>query len=158
MKGITPFGIYTCRPEESRAFYRSILGIERIWSMTTPAVETASGSPASHPEHRRPADTSSWKASSAEEDALDFGVVLRLESPRLELFASEVRLLDRRVNDRVRGQYQLVLYPGDLRNAARQLEEAGIEFRTDYAGRLYFEDLNGIQWEMRETPAGVGLT
>lgn len=128
MKGITPFGIYTCKPEESRAFYRSILGIERIWSMTTPA------------------------------DTLDSGVVLRLESPRLELFASEVRLLDRRVNDRVRGQYQLVLYPGDLRNAARQLEEAGIEFRTDYAGRLSFEDLNGLQWEMRETPGDAGLT
>ncbi|HNV68388.1 MAG TPA: VOC family protein [Candidatus Ozemobacteraceae bacterium] len=129
MKGITPFGIYTNHPEESRNFYRSVLGIERIWSM-----------------------------SAAEQAAERSGVVLRLESPRLELFASELRLTDRRVNDRVPGLCQLVLYPGDLLRAAQTLEKAGVDYRADYTGRLYFEDLNGIQWEMRETPGTAGLT
>lgn len=127
MKGITPFGIYTDQPAESRVFYRSVLGIERIWSMPASA-RTASG------------------------------VVLRLESPRLELFASELHLTDRQVNDRLPGRLQLVLYPDDMRRAVQSLEQAGIDFRSDYAGRLYFEDLNGVQWEIREMPGAAVLS
>ncbi len=129
MKGITPFGIYTDQPDESRAFYRSVLGIERVWSMR-PTAETQA----------------------------EPGVVLRLESPRLELFASELHLTDRQVNDRVPGRCQLVLYPDDMTRAAQTLEKAGIDFRSDYAGRLYFEDLNGVQWEIREMPGAAALS
>ena len=122
MIGITPVGIFSSTPEESRAFYRNVLGCERV--QVLPA-----GPPGSPQE-------------------ID-GRIVRLERPQVELLSTEYKLLDRQVNQLIHKDHRLILRPRNLGELLNRLQAAGIEPAEHSRGGLIFEDLNGVTWEIR---------
>ncbi|HOY67710.1 MAG TPA: hypothetical protein PLP29_12545 [Candidatus Ozemobacteraceae bacterium] len=123
MIDVTPLGILTDQPESSRQFYRTVLGIERIQSCTLP---TQNGAPAP--------------------------TLLRLESPQVEVFSSETRLLERTTNAVIGIEHRLLLKPRDPLGLLSRLETAGIALLDRHGATATFEDLNGIRWELRGLP------
>jgi catechol 2,3-dioxygenase-like lactoylglutathione lyase family enzyme len=119
MQGVTPVGIISQKPLESREFYRQVLGIERVMTLRRLAEEGMNGT------------------------------VLRLESPQIEILATEFRLLDRVVNQPLPRDHRIILRPRDMGALVQRLRQAGIEPVTNPSGGMLFEDLNGISWEIR---------
>ena len=120
MTGVTPIGILTEKPLESKIFYGETMGIEKI--MAVKHIDTVNGLP---------------------------GTVLRLESPQIELFSTELRVLDRRVNRAIRHDHRIILHPRDSASLLIRLDRLGIEPEVLWGGSLLFDDLNGITWEIR---------
>ncbi|HEY9069459.1 MAG TPA: VOC family protein [Candidatus Ozemobacteraceae bacterium] len=123
MIDVTPLGILTEQPESSRQFYRTVLGIERVQTCTLP-----------------PADGAGPQA------------LLRLESPQIEVFSSETRLLERTTNAVIGVEHRLLLKPRDPQGLIARLESAGIALTDRHGASAAFEDLNGIRWELRGLP------
>jgi len=121
MVGVTPVGIITNCPNESRKFYKEVMGVDRV----------------------------QFLKKIVSEDVETENFLLRLESPQLEILSIETRLLDRAVNRVVRKDYSLHFHPKDLKELLRNLNKEKIETRIDDKGNLSFEDLNGIHWEIR---------
>ena len=120
MTGVTPVGIITEKPLESRAFYARTLGIERVMTLRH-----------------------------IDEDEGMAGTVLRLESPQIELLSTELRILDRRINQAIRRDHRIILRPRDMGGLLNRLTTAGIEPESLPTGGLTFDDLNGISWEIK---------
>ena len=121
MIGVTPVGIFSVKPDESREFYAKTLGCERVQIIIN---------------------------RNNTEDSLS-GKVLRIESTQVELFSTEYKLLDRSINQVVRKDHHLVLRPRNLGTLLNRLQAAGIEPQENPRGGLMFEDLNGVTWEIK---------
>ncbi|HNW33576.1 MAG TPA: VOC family protein [Candidatus Ozemobacteraceae bacterium] len=119
MIGVTPLGILTDKPGPSRQFYKQILGIERVQTC----------SEMTSPEAR--------------------GTLMRLESPQVEVFATETRLLDRTENTVISAEHRLIMRPRDPQALVERLAVAGINISRTSGGSASFEDMNGINWEIR---------
>jgi catechol 2,3-dioxygenase-like lactoylglutathione lyase family enzyme len=119
MTGVTPIGIITSLPAESRQFYREVLGVDRVQFVKE-----------------------------LNNDGLE-GMLIRLESPWLEVFSTETRLMDRTTNRVVRRDFSLQIHPVDVENLLVRLEKANVAVRRDARGTIRFEDFNGISWEVR---------
>ncbi len=122
MVGVTPVGVLTDRPSESKRFYKEVLGVDRVQFLKK--VPSPDGG-----------ETES--------------VLLRLESPHLEVFSVETRVMDRSVNKIVRRDYSLMFHPADFKNLLHKLNVEKIETKMDDRGHLHFEDINGIGWEVK---------
>ncbi len=119
MMGVTPVGILTNDPAGSRDFYSRVLGIERVLTLR----EVVSD---------------------------DFeGVLMRIESPQVEVLSTEVRLLDRAVNQTVRHDHRIIFRPNDFGGLVARLSAAGIPLRYSGTGVLNFKDINGISWDVK---------
>ncbi|MBF0501665.1 MAG: hypothetical protein HQM09_16115 [Candidatus Riflebacteria bacterium] len=118
MIGVTPVGIFTYLPVESRSFYRGILGLEQVYNLRE--VEAEDGK----------------------------GCILRLESPQIEVFSVEMRECDAKHNNMLRGDTKLIIHPYDFAYLNLRLLDGGVILSTGPKGSLRFEDLNGISWEV----------
>lgn len=123
MIGVTPVGIITKTLAESKKFYREILGIERI-QVVKPI----------------------------QFDEME-GVLIRLESPELEVFSVETRLLDRALNKIIRRDFSLQYHPRNPAQFLQKLAKENIELRKDEKGKVAFSDLNGVNWEIYPEPS-----
>lgn len=119
MTDVTPLGIITDKVEESCAFYKNVMGIERVVRLGSKLTEGAS-------------DT-----------------VLKLESPDIEVISTQLRIGDRSVNRMIRRDHRLILRPRDLGSLLNKLSKLGIEPASNPSGGMMFEDINGINWELR---------
>lgn len=126
MIGVTPVGIFTYLPEESRRFYRGVLGVEQVYPL-------------------RSIDAPQGK-----------GTVLRLESPQIELFTVETRHLDTPPSSDAgalcgsrapMNDSRLILHPQDLTALQQRLVKHGVTVKNGVRNGFKFEDLNGITWE-----------
>ncbi len=125
MVGVTPVGIVTSKPEESRQFYGRTMGIERVQVLRRLFMEGMEG------------------------------VVMRLESPNLELLETETKVLERSVNQTVRCEYRMILRPRDIGGVLHRLAQEGITPQTSRYGSFVFDDLNGISWEIKSGLSGM---
>ena len=126
MIGVTPVGIFTYLPEESRRFYHGVLGVEQVYPL-------------------RSIDAPEGKAT-----------VLRLESPQIEVFSVETRHLDAAPTPTTSAlcgsrapmnDSRLILHPNDLAGLQKRLVKHGVTIRNGVRNGFRFEDLNGITWD-----------
>ena len=122
MIGVTPVGIITTLPSESRRFYRDILGVERVQMVR-----------------------------SVESDGME-GMLLRLESPYLEVFSIETRLQGQNCNRIINRDFALQLRPPNVKKVLYRLDQEDVKTRTDAKGTIRFADVNGIAWEIPSEP------
>lgn len=125
MIGVTPVGILTSQPEASQKFYHEVMGVDRVQQVKR-MDQDVSGDP---------------------------NVLMKLESPCLEVFAIETRLMDRQSNRVIRRDYSLLLHPKDTHSLLEKLASENIECQVSEKGKMVFEDLNGITWEIRPEKA-----
>lgn len=123
MIGVTPVGVFTYLPEESRRFYHGVLGVEKVCPLQS--IEAAEGR----------------------------ATVLRLESPQIEVFSVEIRNLEDsptrgRLNDS-----RLILRSPDLADLQQRLISYGVAIGEAVRKGFRFEDLNGITWEASPEPS-----
>jgi|GEM_PF-1279565 len=116
MTGVTPIGIITNQPDESRRFYKETMGLERVQTLREIVGENV------------------------------HGVLMRLESPQIELLSTEIRILDRDVNQSVGKDNRIIIKPRNFSGFATRLSKAGICPQSQTKGGYTFEDLNGISW------------
>jgi len=119
MIGVTPLGILTDKPGPSREFYRQVLGIERV--QTCPELRSLEAR----------------------------GTLMRLESPQVEVFATETRLLERTEKTLISSEHRLIMRPRNPQSLVERLTVAGIDITLTARGFASFEDMNGISWEIR---------
>jgi len=126
MIGVTPVGIVTYLPEESRRFYHGVLGVEQVYPL-------------------RSIDAPQGRAT-----------VLRLESPQIEVFSVETRQLDATPapnggalcgSRAPMTDSRLILHPNDPAALQQRLVKHGVTIRNGIRTGFRFEDLNGITWE-----------
>ncbi|NLI79675.1 MAG: hypothetical protein GX442_24930 [Candidatus Riflebacteria bacterium] len=119
MVGVTPVGVITDKPAESRHFYGTVMGIERVQTLRRLFMENMEG------------------------------VILRLESPAIEVLETETKVLERPVNQTVRREFRMIMRPRDIGGVLFRLAKEGITPQTSPYGSFVFDDLNGISWEIK---------
>jgi len=119
MIGVTPVGVLTEIPAESRRFYREVLGIEKVQSIRDVTTDDVAGT------------------------------LLRLESPQIEVFSTETRYVDRSSQPVIRRDYYLQLRPKSMRELLNGLQTENVEVKADFRGNLRFQDINGLHWEIK---------
>lgn len=125
MIGVTPVGIITSKLAESRHFYSGVMGIERVQVLRKLLGE-----------------------------GMD-GVVMRLESPQLEILETEMKVVERPVNQPTRRDFRMIMRPRDIGGLLFRLAQEGITPQTSQYGSFVFDDLNGISWEIKSGLAGM---
>ncbi|MBF0543128.1 MAG: hypothetical protein HQM08_01780 [Candidatus Riflebacteria bacterium] len=121
MLGVTPVGIYTDSPIESRRFYMQTLGLEQVY----PVGE----------KNRNAAE----------------GTVLKLESPQLEVMTVQTKLVKHGNPVTISENSRLILHPNDAEKLFEKLVNNGIEIAIGTSGLYSFTDLNGIVWEISKS-------
>jgi hypothetical protein len=119
MIGVTPVGVLTEIPAESRRFYREVLGIEKVQSIREIHTDDITGT------------------------------LLRLESPQIEVFSTETRYVDRASQPVIRRDYFLQFRPKSMRELLAGLQKECVEVKADFRGNLRFQDINGLNWEIK---------
>ncbi|MBF0407727.1 MAG: VOC family protein [Candidatus Riflebacteria bacterium] len=120
MLGVTPVGILTDSPVESRCFYTKTLGLEQVYPLSHINTDTE----------------------------ITPEVVLRLESPQIELMTVQTKLFRKNGPVTVNENTRLIIHSRDTGKLLERLTLYGTELERTTRGNFSFTDLNGINWEI----------
>lgn len=146
---VSPVGVLTTDPVGSERFYRGVLGIERVIPQPLPTAFPAGPDSTPDPPGNGTAAPVAALGRVLRSEAVP--VLLKLESPAIELASTETRLAGNRRCETSR-QLRLVLRPRDYSSMLVRLIDAQLLGRTTQldARGVAFADLNGVQWEVQE--------
>lgn len=119
MNCVTPIGVIVSDKDKSYKFYKEVMEIERVQTLKKVFLNNFEG------------------------------YILRLESPEIEVFETEAQIRDRPAFPIIKKVYNIQYKPINFGNVVSKLSKFGVNLDQSLNGKICFEDLNGLNWELK---------